>query len=158
MKYIKIYFLEKNLKQKLKPLERFRHSLLEWTFPRNKNKWKSTTEVLPSKFNWKEIQWKENSTENSAEKNLKENLKFNELWNFSIKQKKKRKILKFKEFVSGTLSQISFPQVVPKICNTLSFLSLSLFFLCMKFLLKKFIVCVIFSYQYLNSKAVELTV
>ena len=37
------------------------------------------------------IQLGESSTENSAEKNLKEDSKFNELWNFSIKQKKKKK-------------------------------------------------------------------
>ena len=42
-------------------------------------------------------QLKENSTENSAEKNLKEDSQFNELWNISTKQKKKRKIIKFKE-------------------------------------------------------------
>ena len=42
-------------------------------------------------------QLKENSTENSSEKNFKEDLQFNELWNISTKQKKKRKILKFKE-------------------------------------------------------------
>ena len=34
---------------------------------------------------------KENSTENSAEKNFKEDSQFNELWNISIKQKKKEK-------------------------------------------------------------------
>ena len=39
----------------------------------------------------KKFQLKENSTEISAEKNFKEDSKFNELWNFSIKQKKKRK-------------------------------------------------------------------
>ena len=76
----------------------------------------------------KEIQLKEYSTENYAEKNLKENSKFNELWNFSLKQKKKRKIFKFKEIVSRTLSQISFPQIILKICNTLSFLSFFTYF------------------------------
>ena len=45
----------------------------------------------------KKIQLKENSTENSAKKNLKKRRKFKELWNFSIKQQKKRKILKLKE-------------------------------------------------------------
>ena len=49
-----------------------------------KNKRKSTTEILPWKFNWKKIQprilWK---------RTFKEDSKFNELWNFSIKQKKK---------------------------------------------------------------------
>ena len=39
----------------------------------------------------KKIQLKENSTENSAEKNLKKDSTFNELWNFSIKKKKKEK-------------------------------------------------------------------
>ena len=38
----------------------------------------------------KKIQLKENSTENYAEKNLKENSKFNELWNISIKKKKRK--------------------------------------------------------------------
>ena len=44
------------------------HSLLEWSFPRNKSKikWKSSTE------NYQVKQLKENSTENSAEKNFKE--------------------------------------------------------------------------------------
>ena len=80
--------------------------------------------------NWsstKKIQLKENSTENSAEKNFKEDSKFNELYNFSIKQKKKRKILKFKElYFPDTLSD-KFPANCTKICNTLSFLSLSLY-------------------------------
>ena len=35
--------------------------------------------------------YQENSTENSAEKDFKEDSKFNELWNFSIRQKKKKK-------------------------------------------------------------------
>ena len=53
----------------------------------------------------KKIQLKENSTENYAEKNLKENSKFNELWNFSMKQKMKRKRLKFKKLcLPDTLS------------------------------------------------------
>ena len=98
----------------------------------------------------KKIQLKEDSTENSAEKNLKENSKFNELWNFLIKEKKKRKKLKFKELCfPGTLSD-KFPANYTKICNTLSFLSLSFLFLSIKFPFKNFIVCVIFSNQYPN--------
>ena len=116
--------------RKLNPGDGFRHSLHEWSSPRNKskNKWKSSTEVLPRKFYWKKSQLKENSTENSAEKNLKEDSKFNELRNFSIKQKNSNS----KNFVSRTLSQISFQQIVLKICNTLSFLSLSSSFLLYK--------------------------
>ena len=49
----------------------------------------------------KKIQLKENSTENSAEKNLEEGSKFYELWNFSIKQKKKKK--KWKILIQRTL-------------------------------------------------------
>ena len=53
------------------------------------------------------------------EKNLKEDLKFKELRNFLIKQKMKRKILKFKEFCfSDTLSD-KFPTNCTKICNTI---------------------------------------
>ena len=93
----------------------------------------------------KKIQLKENSTENSTERNFKGKiLKFKKLWNFSMKQKKKIKILKFKELVSSTLSQISFPEIVLKICNTFSLLSISFLFLCIKFLFKNFILCVIF--------------
>ena len=68
----------------------------------------------------KKIQLKENSTENSAEKNIKENCKFNELWNFSLKQKKekKRKILKFKELFFQTLSD-KFPANCTNICETI---------------------------------------
>ena len=51
--------------EKLELTDGFRHSLLEWSFPRNKTKikWKSTTEILPSqkterKFN-QEFCWKE---------------------------------------------------------------------------------------------------
>ena len=80
----------------------------------------------------KKIQLKENSTDNSAEKNLKENSKFNELWNFSIKKKKKKNTQIQRTLFPRTLSQISFPQIVLKICNTLSFLSLSFSFLLYK--------------------------
>ena len=57
-------------------------------------------------------QLKENSTKNSAEKNFKEDSQSNELWNISTKQKKKRKILKFKELcfpdtLSDKLQQIA---------------------------------------------------
>ena len=133
--------------RKLKPADWFRRSLHEWSSPRNKskNKWKSTTEALPRKFNWKK-----NSTENSAEKNPKENSKFNELWNFSIKQKKKRKILKFKELCFLDTLSVKFPANCTKICNTLSFYPFLSRFFCIKFLFKNFIVCVIFSNQYPN--------
>ena len=76
----------------------------------------------------KKNQLKENSTDNSAEKNLKEDSKFNELWNFSIKfkkKKKKRRKEKYsdsKNFISRTLSQISFPQIA------LQFTTLYLFY------------------------------
>ena len=75
-----------------------------------------------------------------------------------MKQKRKEKYSNSKNFAFRTLSQISFPQIELKICNTLSFLSFSFLFLCIKFLLKNFIVCVIFSNQYPNLKAAELTV
>ena len=65
------------------------------------------------------IQLKENSTKNSAEKNLKEDSKFNELWNFSIKQKQNKKKEKYsnsKNFVSWTLSD-KFPANCTKIAT-----------------------------------------
>ena len=40
---------------------------------------------------------KENSVEDFSEKNFTEDSQFNEPWNISTKQKKKKKILKFKE-------------------------------------------------------------
>ena len=71
-------------------------------------------------------QLKENSTENSAEKNFKEDSQLNKPWNISTKQKKERKILKFKELCfPDTLRQV--PANCTKFCNTLSFLSLSFF-------------------------------
>ena len=51
---------------------------------------------------------------------------------FLQNKEKKRKILKFKElYFSDTLSD-KFQQIVLKICNTLSFLSLSFLFLLYK--------------------------
>ena len=89
----------------------------------------------------KKIQLKENSTDNYAEKNLKEdsNLKNSET------------------FLYNTLSD-KFPANYTKIFNTLSFLFLSFLFLCINFPFENFIVCVIFSNQYPNKKAAELTV
>ena len=52
-------------------------------------------------------QLKENSTENSTEKNFKEDSQVNELWNISIKLKRKEKYSNSKNFVSRTLSQIN---------------------------------------------------
>ena len=49
----------------------------------------------------KKIQRKENLTEDSAEKNPKENSKFNELWNISIKQKRKEKYSTLKKLFPG---------------------------------------------------------
>ena len=77
---------------------------------------------LPKFYQVKQL--KENSTEKTAEKNLKKDSELNELWNILTKQKKKEKYSNSKNFVSRTLSQISLPQIVLKIYNTLSFLSL----------------------------------
>ena len=92
-------------------------------------------------------QLKENSTENSAEKNFK---KIRNLMNSKTflqnkkkkkkkkerkkkkKKKKKRKILKFKELCFPDTLSDQFQQFVLKICNTLSFLSLSFSFLLYK--------------------------
>ena len=74
------------------------------------------------------------------EKNLKEDSKFNELWNFSLKQNKKkkiRKILKFKELYFPDTLLDKFPANYTKIYNTLSFLSLSFSFLLYKILFQK---------------------
>ena len=103
------------------------------------------------------------SSSNVVEKNFKEDFfkedsQFNELWNISTKQKKKRKKLKFKELCFPDTLSDKFQQIVLKICNTLSFLSFSFSFFCMKFLFKNFIVWVIFLNQYPNQKAAELTV
>ena len=68
----------------------------------------------------KKIQLKENSTENSAEKNLKEDSKFNE-----IKQKRKEKYTNSKELCFLDTLSDTFPANCTKICNSLSFLSLS---------------------------------
>ena len=76
--------------------------------------------------------YQENSTENSVEKYLKENSKFKELWNFLIKQKKKRKILKFKELCFLDILSDKFQQILQKLYNSLSFLSLSFSFLLYK--------------------------
>ena len=76
--------------------------------------------------------YQENSTENSAENNLKENSKFNELGNFSRKEKKKSQIQR--TFFPDT----KFSRNCTKICNTLSFLSLSFSFLLYKIPFSKF--------------------
>ena len=75
------------------------------------------------------IQLKENSTENFAEKNLKEDSKFNELWKFSMKQKKKKKNTQIQRtYFPDTLSDM-FLANCTKIFNTLYFLSFSFSFL-----------------------------
>ena len=76
---------------------------------------------------------------------------------FDKTKKEKKKKLKFKELYFPN-TQISFLQIVLKICNTLSFLSLSFSFLLYKIPFKNVIVCVIFWNQYPNEKAAELTV
>ena len=89
---------------KLKPANGFCHSLLEWSFPRNKSKISRLLKFYQVK------QLKENSTENSTEKNFKEDSQFKELWSLSTKKKKKkktRKILKFKKTLFPGHSQIS---------------------------------------------------
>ena len=94
--------------------------------------------LIERKFNWKKIQprilRKKNPTEDS---------KIKEPWKFSIKQKKKRKILKFKELCFVDTLSDNFHPNCTKICNTLSFLSLSFLFLCIKYPNKNFIVRVI---------------
>ena len=80
--------------RKLKPADGFRHSLLEWSFPRNKVK---LNESRLLKF-YQVKQLKENSTENSAEKNWKDS-QFNELWNISIKPKSNEKYSDSKNFI-----------------------------------------------------------
>ena len=98
----------------------------------------------------------ENSTENSAEKNLK---KIRNLINFeTFRSNKKKKYSNSKNFVSRTLSQISFPQIALKFATLYLFYPFFSSFFSTKFPLKNFIVCVIFSNQYPNYKAVELTV
>ena len=67
--------------KKLKPADGFRHSLLEWSFPRNKSK---INESRLLKF-YQVKQLKENSTGKFTEKNIKEDSQFNELWNISTK-------------------------------------------------------------------------
>ena len=69
----------------------------------------------------------------------------------------KRKIPKFKELVSRTLSQISFPQIVQKFATLYLFYPFHFYFFVLNSLKKNFIVCVIFSNQY-PKKAAELTV
>ena len=108
--------------------DRFHHSFLEWSFPRNNVK---LNESRLLKF-YQVKRLKENSTENSAGKNFKEDSQFNELWNISTKLKKKRKILEFKELCFLDTLSDKFLQIVLKICNTLSFLFLSFSFLLYK--------------------------
>ena len=67
-------------------------------------------------------QLKENSTKNSAKKNIKEDAQLNELWNISTKQKKKRKIIKFKELCFWDTLSDKFQQI------TLKFATLYLFY------------------------------
>ena len=78
----------------------------------------------------KKIQLKENSTENSTEKNLKENSKFNELRNFSIRQKKKKKRFKFKDLCFSDILSDKFPANCTR--NLQHFIFSIPFFLCIK--------------------------
>ena len=64
-------------------------------------------------------------------------------------------MLKFKELCFPDTLSDKFPANCTKICNTLSFISLSFLFLGINFPFKNFIV---FSNQYPNKKAAELTV
>ena len=83
--------------------------------------------------------YQENSTKNSAEKNLKEDSKFNELWNFSINKKiRKEKYSNSKNFVSLTLSQISFLQIALKFATLYLFYPFLSRFFCINFPFKKF--------------------
>ena len=102
-------------------------------------------------------QLKENSTENFPEKNFKEDSKLNELWNISTKQKKKRKILQFKELCFLDTLSDKFQQIVLKFATLYLFYPFLSCFICIKFLFKN-VVYVIFSNQYPNQKAVELAV
>ena len=96
-------------------------------------------------------QLKKNSTKNFAEKNLKEDLELNEIWNISTRKKKrKEKYSNSKNFISRTLSRISFLEIVLKYATVYLFLSLSFLFLLHKIPSKNFIVCVIFSNHYLT--------
>ena len=110
----------------------------------------------------KKIQLKENSMEDSVDRNLKEDSKFDELWNFLMKQKKKKqkkrkeKYSNSKNFVSWTLSKISFSQIALKFATLYLFHPFLSRFFCIKFPTKNFIVCDIFSNQYPNLKAAEL--
>ena len=98
----------------------------------------------------KKSQLKENSTENSVEKNFKEDSKFKEVWNFSIKQKKKRKKLKFKELCLLDILSDKFPANCTKNLQHFIF-SIPFFFISLyKIPFKNFIVCVIFSNYYPN--------
>ena len=90
-------------------------------------------------------QLKENSIENSAEKNFNEDLKLNEFWNISTKQKKKIKILKFKELCFPDILPDKFQQIAQKFATLYLFNPFLSCFFCIKCLFKNFIVCVIFS-------------
>ena len=66
------------------------------------------------------------------------------------KQKKKKKMLKFKELCLPDILSDKFQQIALKFATLyLIYPFLSCYF-CIKFLFKNFIVCVIFSYQYPN--------
>ena len=104
-----------------------------------------TTEVLPRKFNWKKIQ-----PRILRKRTLKKTWNLWTLKIFVKTKKKKRKILKFKELCFPDTLSDKFPANYTKIYTTLSFLSISFSFLCIKILLKNFIVCGIFSNQYPN--------
>ena len=92
--------------------------------PEIKNKWKSTTEVLPRKFKWKKTQ-----PRILRKRNLKKTRNSKNSETFRKNRKRKEKYTNSKNFVSRTFSQRSFPQIVRKICLTLSFLSFYFSFL-----------------------------
>ena len=79
-------------------------------------------------------------------------------WLNEKKKKKKEKYSNSKNFVSRTLSQISFPQIALKFATFYLFYPFLSRFFSIKFTFKSFVVCVIFSNQDPNEKATEFTV
>ena len=95
----------------------------------------NSTEI---KFNWKKIQprilWKRTLKKTKIQRTLK---------HFYKTKNELKKILKYKELCFSDTSQISCLQIVLKICNTLSFQSLSFLFLCLRLLFKKTLLSVL---------------
>ena len=143
--------------EKLKPLKRFRYSLLKWSFQEIKVKLNESRQLKFYQFK----QLKENSTENSAEKNFNEDSQFNELWNISTKKKKKkkkRKILKLNEICFPDILSDKFKQIVLELATLYLFYPFLSRFFCLKFPFKNFIFCIIFTNSYPNYKAEKLTI